>query len=390
MYIWTYQEDSVNLKDTYSKAFDELEHDLRRDIYRRQMLPGEKLSSELQLARKYRISRSTVRKALDSLAEEGLITRVRGSGTFVADKKLDMRLHSFSPTVRNRQILFLSFSTVFSEETLRAESTFGPIFDGLGRVLNAYRYNLLIGHVNTNWQPPACLLNGDVAGIVFHGWIRSDFCERWMADLPCVGLQHVDPEINCSWVCINNYERSYLAVRHLFELGHRKIAFFLRGMEPNSPNEERLWGFRRAMRHFGLPCPEEYCIIAPSERVNGERRPDTELLDFSSYLGIFTRPDRPTALIIQNNLPAFAFSLGKLGLRVPDDVSIVSGHNKTLSPECDDETYICDRFTDVCAEGGRLMIEQIENEEKNDKKTILLSPVLCQGNSTKQLEGNKR
>ena len=141
----------MNLKDTYSKAFDELEHDLRRDIYRRQMLPGEKLSSELQLARKYRISRSTVRKALDSLAEEGLITRVRGSGTFVADKKLDMRLHSFSPTVRNRQILFLSFSTVFSEETLRAESTFGPIFDGLGRVLNAYRYNLLIGHVNTNW-----------------------------------------------------------------------------------------------------------------------------------------------------------------------------------------------------------------------------------------------
>ena len=65
----------MNLKDTYSKAFDELEHDLRRDIYRRQMLPGEKLSSELQLARKYRISRSTVRKALDSLAEDAAVGR---------------------------------------------------------------------------------------------------------------------------------------------------------------------------------------------------------------------------------------------------------------------------------------------------------------------------
>ena len=62
----------MDLDRTYNKASGELEHDLRRDIYRRQMLPGEKLSSELQLARKYHISRSTVRKALDSLADEGL------------------------------------------------------------------------------------------------------------------------------------------------------------------------------------------------------------------------------------------------------------------------------------------------------------------------------
>ena len=165
----------MDLNKTYNKAFDELEHDLRRDIYRRQLLPGEKLSSELQLARKYHISRSTVRKALNSLFEEGLITKVRGSGTFVSGDSRKMRLHSFSPTTRNRQILFLSFSTAFSEETLHMKETFSPIFDGLGSVLNAYRYNLLIGHVNTSWEPPACLLNGDVAGIVFHGHVRRDF-----------------------------------------------------------------------------------------------------------------------------------------------------------------------------------------------------------------------
>ena len=374
----------MDLDRTYNKAFGELEHDLRRDIYRRQMLPGEKLSSELQLARKYHISRSTVRKALDSLYDEGLITRVRGSGTFVAEKKPEMRLHSFSPTTRNHQILFLSFSTAFSEETLQMKNTFGPIFDGLGSVLNAYRYNLLIGHVNTSWEPPACLLNGDVAGIVFHGHVRKDFREKYMAGLPCVGLQHIDPEIDCSWVCIDNFQRSFLAVRHLYEAGHRKIAFFLRGLEPDSLGEERLWGFRRAMRHFGLDCPEEYCIIAPSNRINGERRPDAELPDFSNELEIFTRPDRPTALIISNHLPPVAQTLEKSGLRIPDDVSVVSGNN-TPFPENDHETYVCDRFDDVCAEGGRLLIELIEDKGHSDCKTILLKPRLYEGNSVRAI-----
>lgn len=377
----------MDLDRTYNKAFGELEHDLRRDIYRRQMLPGEKLSSELQLARKYHISRSTVRKALDSLSDEGLITRVRGSGTFVAEKKPEMRLHSFSPTTRNRQILFLSFSTAFSEETLQMKDTFGPIFDGLGQVLNAYRYNLLIGHVNTSWEPPACLLNGDVAGIVFHGHVRRDFREKYMAGLPCVGLQHIDPEIDCSWVCIDNFQRSFLAVRHLYEAGHRKIAFFLRGLEPDSLEEQRLWGFRKAMRHFGLDCPEEYCIIAPSNRLDGERRPDAELPDLSGDLKIFTRADRPTALIVQDNFPAFTYSLGKLGLRIPDDVSVVTGHNGMFSGN-DRETYVCDRFREVCAEGARLMIELIENKGHSDCKTILLRPVLCPGNSVRIIDAD--
>ena len=377
----------MSLNRKYNQAFDELEHDLRRDIYRRQLLPGEKLSSELQLARKYHISRSTVRKALNSLSAEGLITKVRGSGTFVSGDSRKMRLHSFSPTTRNHQILFLSFSTAFSEETLHMKDTFGPIFDGLGQVLNAYRYNLLIGHVNTSWEPPACLLNGDVAGIVFHGHVRRDFHEKFMAGLPCVGLQHIDPEIDCSWVCIDNFQRSFLAVRHLYEMGHRKIAFFLRGMEPDSLNEQRLWSFRKAMRHFGLDCPDEYCIIAPFDRVNGELRPDPEVPDFSDDLKIFTRTDRPTALIISDYLLPVAQSLGKFGLRIPDDVSVVSGNNVMFTGS-DHETYVCDRFREVCAEGARLMIDLIEKEDQRDCKTILLKPVLYPGNTVRSIDAD--
>ena len=57
----------MKLSQKYNSAYGELEHDLRRDIYRRQLLPGEKLSSEFALARKYRISRNTVRKGVSQL-----------------------------------------------------------------------------------------------------------------------------------------------------------------------------------------------------------------------------------------------------------------------------------------------------------------------------------
>ena len=102
----------------FISACEKLEHDLRCEIYRKQLLPGKKLYSEMHFSRKYHISRSTVRKALDSLVEEGLIYKVRGSGTFVSEKQNLSRQYSYSSKIRNRQILFLSFSSAFAEKTL--------------------------------------------------------------------------------------------------------------------------------------------------------------------------------------------------------------------------------------------------------------------------------
>ena len=46
--------------------------------------PGEAIPSELELAARYRVSQGTVRKAIDELASENLLTRRQGKGTFVA------------------------------------------------------------------------------------------------------------------------------------------------------------------------------------------------------------------------------------------------------------------------------------------------------------------
>src|SRR5205807_2418305 len=53
--------------------------------------PGQLIPSELELCQMYSVSRTTVRKALDHLTQEGLLYRIQGKGTFVAPPKLRER-----------------------------------------------------------------------------------------------------------------------------------------------------------------------------------------------------------------------------------------------------------------------------------------------------------
>lgn len=50
--------------------------------------PGTRLPSEPQLAKEFAVSRFTVARAVEQLADEGLLTRRQGSGTFVAEAPL--------------------------------------------------------------------------------------------------------------------------------------------------------------------------------------------------------------------------------------------------------------------------------------------------------------
>lgn len=72
-------------------AYLQIEEELSRRIERGTLAPRTQLPTERELARRLRVSRMTVRQALARLEQRRLITRVQGSGTFVADPKLRQR-----------------------------------------------------------------------------------------------------------------------------------------------------------------------------------------------------------------------------------------------------------------------------------------------------------
>src|ERR1700747_2089544 len=55
---------------------------------------GEKLPGETEIAETYRVNRHTVRRALATLAERGIVRAERGSGTYVEAQRLGYPLRS--------------------------------------------------------------------------------------------------------------------------------------------------------------------------------------------------------------------------------------------------------------------------------------------------------
>jgi GntR family histidine utilization transcriptional repressor len=56
-------------------------------IREERLKPGDRVASETEIIRRFDVSRMTANRALRELAQEGLVTRQRGAGSFVAEKR---------------------------------------------------------------------------------------------------------------------------------------------------------------------------------------------------------------------------------------------------------------------------------------------------------------
>jgi GntR family transcriptional regulator len=74
------------------------------ELASRELGPGAMIPSERELMERYDVSRSTVRKAIETLISDGVLQRAHGKGTFVSTPRLESRLHlaSFSQDMRRR------------------------------------------------------------------------------------------------------------------------------------------------------------------------------------------------------------------------------------------------------------------------------------------------
>lgn len=102
--------------------YQRLERGLRDAIERGVVKPAEALPPERDLAQDFAVSRITVRKALDALVADGLLTRRQGAGTFVAGRveKQFGKLSSFTEDMAARG------RAVSSEWLMRTEAAVSP------------------------------------------------------------------------------------------------------------------------------------------------------------------------------------------------------------------------------------------------------------------------
>lgn len=68
----------------FSPLYQQIKLLITRSLQSGEWRPGEAIPSEIELAARYKVSQGTVRKAIDALADENLVVRRQGKGTFVA------------------------------------------------------------------------------------------------------------------------------------------------------------------------------------------------------------------------------------------------------------------------------------------------------------------
>ncbi|MDD5703976.1 MAG: GntR family transcriptional regulator [Dehalococcoidales bacterium] len=91
-------------KNDAQPLFLQLENAIRRKINTGELITGDRIPSENELAKEFEISRMTVRRALDRLVMEGLIIRRQGKGSYVGEGKVPYipnTIYSFSTAMRD-------------------------------------------------------------------------------------------------------------------------------------------------------------------------------------------------------------------------------------------------------------------------------------------------
>jgi len=90
----------------FSPLYQQIKGLILQSLQAGEWKPGELIPSEMELAARFKVSQGTVRKAIDELAAENLVTRRQGKGTFVTthnEEQVQYRFLQLHPDVGQQQ-----------------------------------------------------------------------------------------------------------------------------------------------------------------------------------------------------------------------------------------------------------------------------------------------
>lgn len=181
----------------------------------------------------------------------------------------------------------------------------------------------------------------------------ADISKMRKSNIPLVLLDRAPNKESCSVVRVNNYAGAQMAVRHLLEIGCKRIAHIYGPLEMITARE-RLAGFEDLVKAFDWFSPT---LMVPGVfSIDGGRKAiETLLAKHPDVDGIFAGND----LMAIGAMKAL-FSLGK---RVPEDVSVIGfdgiGLTEIVEPEL---TTIAQPIYEMGTLAAATLIQKITGE----------------------------
>jgi DNA-binding LacI/PurR family transcriptional regulator len=164
-------------------------------------------------------------------------------------------------------------------------------------------------------------------------------------------------------------EASRVATRHLLSLGHREVAYLGFASDEYHGVTERLYGYRDAMREFGLGANFERIGFADFSAQSG----------FDEMSAMLKRGPSFSALFAGNDTIAFGAmaALRKAGLRVPDDISVIGYDDIPLAAYAAPPltTMRTSPYEQAC-EAANLLVRLMSGERPAELHTLMDVPLV--------------
>ena len=197
------------------------------------------------------------------------------------------------------------------------------VMKGVNRAIAESEFDLLVyttGDVRKSGrafheQKYVSLLTNSISdGVVIVAPVAGEF----NIDAPIVSIDPLASNPNYPAVHATNYQGAVEAMEYLLGLGHRRIGYISGRVELESSNR-RLIGYRASLEKAGIPVDEE--LIA-----SGDYTTETGVSGARRLLAL---ENPPTAIFASNDQMAMGvFQVAEeLGMRIPDDLSVVGFDN---------------------------------------------------------------
>lgn len=190
--------------------------------------------------------------------------------------------------------------------------------------------------------------------------------EKPLKDLMKQGLRilMVDtilPDLNVDFVVEDNEKASYQLVDYAIQLGHSKIGI-VNGIMDISTAKERFDGYRRALAEHDLPYNESYSVDGGYYRD----------IAYESVRKMLQQNlhDLPTLIYATNNqmTEGAMIAIREMGLKIPDDISIVSFGDITLPQLVEPRlTVIMQNSRAIGEKAGEILMKRLENPNFKEK-----------------------
>lgn len=292
------------------------------DILRSKVLPrhqaGQRLPTERQLSERFAVSVVTVREALRSLAQEGLVKRRHGSGTYVTDRRQQQHvgvyaeMDIFHPRISYFWLRLIRQLRLFFEE-------------------RGFRVRLYLGHLQPGDEPnePTCAdFLKDVAHDRLCGvaTIATPPHPKWMErlqkqDIPIVG----GADEYAFGVGGDPARMVREGTRYLLERGRRRIAL-LGWKSPRQLKDQKdvyLDAFQAVMAELGAPILQSW--------IRRDLYPVLPGAGWDAFREVWSvSAEKPDGLLVCDDVLFGDVSAAILaaGIRVPEQLMVVTHANK--------------------------------------------------------------